>query len=426
MNIFITIILAAILADFVLGIVSNRLNLNALSPKLPDEFIDVYDEETYAKSQEYTRVNTKFGFITGTFDLLLLLAFWFAGGFNWLDQWARDFDFGVIVTGLIFIGALSIGKMIISLPFGIYSTFVIEERFGFNKTTAGIFITDMLKGLLLSVIIGAPLLAGIIAFFEYGGPWAWVYAWLAVTAFSLGMQYIAPTWIMPLFNKFEPLEDGELRQAIEAYADKVDFPLQGIYVIDGSRRSSKSNAFFTGFGKNKRIALFDTLIDNHTTEELVAVLAHEIGHFKKKHIVKNMGVSILHTGVMFGLLSVFLQVPALFDAFFMEEMSVYAGLLFFGMLYSPVETILGIFMQMASRKYEYEADDYAAKTIAQSEEMVNVLKKLSKDNLSNLTPHPFYVFLNYSHPPALKRIEAIRSSFGGSDAGSPLKIPVKQ
>lgn len=411
MNIFIIIILAAILADFVLGIISNRLNLKALSPELPEEFRDVYDEDTYAKSQEYTRVNTRFGFITGTFDLLLLLAFWFAGGFNWLDQWARAFDFGIIVTGLIFIGALSIGKMILSLPFGIYSTFVIEERFGFNKTTVKTYITDMLKGLLLSVIIGAPLLAGIIAFFEYGGTWAWVYAWLAVTAFSLGMQYIAPTWIMPLFNKFEPLEDGELRQAIESYAEKVDFPLQGIYVMDGSRRSAKSNAFFTGFGKNKRIALFDTLIENYTTEELVAVLAHEIGHFKKKHIIKNMGVSILHTGVMFGLLSVFLQVPALFDAFFMDQMSVYAGLLFFGMLYSPVETILGIFMQMASRKHEYEADEYAANTIAKPEEMVHVLKKLSKDNLSNLTPHPFYVFLNYSHPPALKRIERIQSRY---------------
>lgn len=408
MNIFAIIILAAIFIDFVLDIVSNRLNLKALSPKLPDEFEEMYDEDTYATSQEYTRVNTKFGFITGTFDLMLLLVFWFAGGFNWLDQWARAFDFGVIGTGLIFIGALSIGKLILSLPFGIYSTFVIEERFGFNKTTAKTYVTDMLKGLLLSVIIGAPLLAGIIAFFEYGGTWAWVYAWLAVTLFSLTMQYIAPTWIMPLFNKFEPLEDGELRQAIESYAEKVDFPLQGIYVMDGSKRSAKSNAFFTGFGKNKRIALFDTLIENHTTEELVAVLAHEIGHFKKKHIVKNMGVSILHTGVMFGLLSVFLQVPLLFDAFFMEEMSVYAGLLFFGMLYSPVETILGIFMQMTSRKHEYEADEYAAKTISDPEEMVHVLKKLSKDNLSNLTPHPFYVFLNYSHPPVLIRIERIR------------------
>jgi STE24 endopeptidase len=408
MNIFTIIILAAILVDFTLGIISNRLNLKALTKKLPEEFEDVYDEETYAKSQEYTRTGTKFGFVTGTFNLLLLLAFWFAGGFNWLDQWARGFDFGVIVTGLIFIGVLVLAKMIISLPFGIYSTFVIEERFGFNKTDAKTYITDRLKGIMLMVCIGGPLLAGIIAFFEYGGTWAWVYAWLAVTAFTLVMQYVAPTWIMPLFNKFKPLEDGELRLAIEKYADKVDFPLQGIYVMDGSKRSSKSNAFFTGFGRNKRIALYDTLIENHTTEELVAVLAHEIGHYKKKHIVKNMAISILHTGIMFALLSIFLQVPALFDAFYMEQMSVYAGLLFFGLLYSPVETILGIFMQKMSRKHEYEADHFAAATIEESEQMVRVLKKLSKDNLSNLTPHPFFVYLNYSHPPVLKRIHAIR------------------
>jgi len=408
MNIYAIIILVAIVVDFVLEIISNRLNLKSLTKELPDEFEGVYDEDTYAKSQEYTRTRTKFGFITGTFNLLLLLGFWFSGGFNWLDQWARSFEFGVIGTGLIFIGVLVIGMSIISLPFTLYSTFVIEERFGFNKTDARTFVTDRLKGLALSVLIGGPLLAGIIAFFEYGGAWAWLYAWLAVTAFSLIMQYVAPTWIMPIFNKFEPLEDGELRQAIESYADKVDFPLQGIYVMDGSKRSSKSNAFFTGFGNNKRIALYDTLIENHTTEELVAVLAHEIGHYKKKHIVKNMAISILHTGIMFVLLSIFLQVPALFEAFFMEEMSVYAGLLFFGLLYSPVETILGIFMQRMSRKHEYEADHFAASTIEEPEEMANVLKKLSKDNLSNLTPHPFYVFLNYSHPPALKRIKEIQ------------------
>ena len=408
MNIFTLIILTAIVIDFVLGVVSNRLNLKSLSTSIPEEFEGVYDEETYAKSQEYTRVNTRFGFVSGSFDLILLLVFWFAGGFNWLDQWARGFEFGVVGTGLIFIGVLMVVKMIISMPFSIYSTFVIEERFGFNKTTAKTFIMDIGKGLMLSLVLGMPLLAGIIAFFEFGGAWAWLYAWIGVTAFSLMMQYIAPTWIMPLFNKFKPLAEGELREAIESYAESVDFPLQDIFVMDGSKRSSKSNAFFTGFGKNKRIALFDTLIENHTTDELVAVLAHEIGHYKKKHIVKNMGISILHTGVMFALLSIFLQVPALFDAFYMDQMSVYAGLLFFGLLYSPIETILGIVMQMLSRKHEYEADEFAATTIEQPEEMVNVLKKLSKDNLSNLTPHPFYVFLNYSHPPVLQRIRAIR------------------
>lgn len=408
LNIFTLIILAAIVIDFALGWVSNRLNLKSLTTSIPDEFQGVYNQETYAKSQEYTKVNTRFGFISGTFDLMLLLAFWFAGGFNWLDQWARSFEWGAIATGLIFIGTLMMVKMIISMPFSIYSTFVIEERFGFNKTTVKTFLSDIGKGLILSLVLGAPLLALIIAFFEFGGSWAWLYAWLGVTAFSLIMQYIAPTWIMPIFNKFETLKEGELRSAIETYAKCVDFPLQDVFVMDGSKRSSKSNAFFTGFGKNKRIALFDTLIENHTTEELVAVLAHEIGHYKRKHITKNMGISVLSTGVMFALLSIFLQVPALFDAFFMDQMSVYAGLLFFGLLYSPIETVLGIVMQMLSRKYEYEADEFAAKTIDRPEEMVNVLKKLSKDNLSNLTPHPFYVFLNYSHPPVLRRIRAIR------------------
>jgi STE24 endopeptidase len=409
MNLFAIIILAAILADFILETIADRLNLESLSKKLPQEFEDVYDEETYSRSQSYTRERTSFGFFTGTFDLVLLLGFWFAGGFNWLDQWARAFGYGPILTGLIFIGVLILAKSIISIPFSIYSTFVIEERYGFNKTTPKTFMLDRIKGLFLTAVIGAPLLAGIIAFFEYGGQWAWAYAWGAVTLFSLVMQYVAPTWIMPLFNKFEPLEDQELKEAIESYAEKVDFPFEGVYVMDGSKRSSKSNAFFTGFGKNKRIALFDTLIEKQTNEELLAVLAHEIGHYKKNHIIKNMGISVIHTGILFLLLSIFLNVEGLFDAFYMEQMSVYAGLLFFGLLYTPVETILGIAMQALSRKHEFQADRFAADTIQDSEWMVRALKKLSKDNLSNLTPHPFYVFLNYSHPPILQRIRAIRS-----------------
>ncbi|NBB77022.1 MAG: M48 family metalloprotease [Bacteroidetes bacterium] len=409
MNLFAIIILAAILADFILEAIADRLNLKSLTKELPEEFEDVYDEETYSRSQSYTRERTRFGFFTGTFDLLLLLGFWFAGGFNWLDQWARAFGYGPILTGLIFIGVLILAKSIISIPFSIYSTFVIEERYGFNKTTPKTFILDRIKGLFLTAVIGAPLLAGIIAFFEYGGQWAWAYAWGAVTLFSLVMQYVAPTWIMPLFNKFEPLKDQELKEAIESYAEKVDFPFEGVYVMDGSKRSSKSNAFFTGFGKNKRIALFDTLIEKQTNEELLAVLAHEIGHYKKKHIIKNMGISVIHTGILFLLLSIFLNVEGLFDAFYMEQMSVYAGLLFFGLLYTPVETILGIAMQALSRKYEYQADRFAAGTIQNPEWMVHALKKLSKDNLSNLTPHPFYVFLNYSHPPILQRIRAIRN-----------------
>jgi STE24 endopeptidase len=408
MNIYAVIILLAIAVDFFLDLISNFLNLKSLSKTLPDEFDGVYDEETYAKSQEYTKVNTRFGFITGAFDLAILLGFWFSGGFNVLDQWVRGYGFGELITGLCFMGVLMVAKMIIGLPFSIYSTFVIEERFGFNKTTPKTFVVDLLKGLLLGVLIGGPVLAAILAFFMYAGDLAWLYAWVALTLFTLVMQYVAPTWIMPLFNKFTPLEEGELRTAIEEYTQKVDFPLQGLFVIDGSKRSSKSNAFFTGFGKNKRVALYDTLIENHTTEELVAVLAHEIGHYKKKHIIKGMISGVLQSGVMLFVLSIFLQEPDLFEAFYMEEMSVYAGLIFFGMLYAPISMILSIFMQMSSRKHEYEADEYAAKTTGKPEDMISTLKKLSKDNLSNLTPHPFYVFLNYSHPPALERINALR------------------
>ena len=410
MNVYAIIILGTLLVDIILDLVSNNLNLKALTNRLPEEFEEVYDKDTYAKSQQYTRVRTKFGFITGGFDLAVLLGFWFSGGFNALDVLVRSWGFGELVTGLMFISLLMLAKSVLSLPFSIYSTFVIEERFGFNKTTPKTFVMDLLKGLLLGALIGLPLLAGILAFFMYAGTLAWLYAWGVVTAFTLIMQYVAPTWIMPLFNKFTPLEKGELRTAIEEYTGKVKFPLQGLFVIDGSKRSSKSNAFFTGFGKNKRVALYDTLIENHTVPELVAVLAHEIGHYKKKHIIKGMIISILHTGVLFFLLSVFLHAEGLFDAFYMEHISVYSGLIFFGMLYAPIEMILSVFMQMSSRKHEYEADAYAAETTGKPGDMISTLKKLSKDNLSNLTPHPFYVFLNYSHPPVLQRIKAIQNT----------------
>ncbi len=409
MNIYAIVILSALLLDYLIGLITNIQNLRSLSPELPKEFEGVYDAETYAKSQQYTRVRTQFGFITGTFDVFLLLVFWFYGGFNFLDQWLRGFPFSELTYGLLFIGILVIAKSIISLPFSIYSTFVIEEQFGFNKTSPKTFVLDLLKGMLLGALIGIPLLAGILAFFMYAGDWAWLYAWAAVTLFSLVMQYVAPTWIMPLFNKFTPLEEGELRNEIEEYTEKVDFNLSGLFVIDGSKRSSKSNAFFTGFGKNKRVALYDTLIENHTTQELVAVLAHEIGHYKKKHIIKGMVISVVHTAVLFFLLSIFLEERGLFDAFYMDQMSVYAGLVFFGMLYAPIEMILSIFMQMSSRKHEFEADAYAVETTGNKQDMISTLKKLSKDNLSNLTPHPWYVFLNYSHPPVLERIRAIKA-----------------
>jgi len=408
MNIYAIIILITMLTGYLLNLITNWLNIKHLKLELPGEFEGTYDEKAYTNSQSYTRVYTKFGYLTSTFSLILILIFWFAGGFNYLDIIVREWQLGAIWTGLFYMAILVILKSVFSLPFSIYSTFVIEEKFGFNKTTPKTFILDLLKGLLLGVLLGGPLLAGLLYFFQSLGEYAWVYAWIATTLFSLIVQFIAPTWIMPLFNKFNPLEAGELKDAILDYAKKSKFPLKGVFVMDGSKRSSKSNAFFTGFGKNKRIVLFDTLINNHTVAELVSVLAHEVGHYKKRHIIKSMVISVLHMGLVFYLLSIFLTHTGLFIAFQMENMSVYAGLIFFSMLYSPIEMILSIFMQIFSRKNEYEADAFAVKTTDDQESMIDALKKLSLDNLSNLTPHPLYVFLNYSHPPVLKRIEAIQ------------------
>ncbi len=408
MNLYGMIILGTLLISYIFDLVADLLNLKALAPDLPSEFQDVYDADAYQKSQTYERVTTRFGFLTSTFGLALTLGFWFAGGFNWLDQLVRGWGLHSIINGLLYVAILTLARMALSMPFNIYSTFVIEERFGFNRTTPKTFLLDLVKGLGLSIVIGAPVLAGVLAFFQYAGGYAWLYCWMAVTVVSLILQFIAPTWIMPLFNKFTPLENGELRDSILAYAQSVNFPLQNLFVMDGSKRSSKSNAFFTGFGKNKRIALFDTLIEKHAVPELVAVLAHEIGHYKKKHILKSMIFSIIHSGIMFFLLSIFLNHTGLFKAFYMQEISIYAGLIFFGMLYSPIELILSIFLQMYSRKNEYEADRFAVETYHHPQAMIDGLKKLAKDNLSNLTPHPVYVFLNYSHPPMLQRIESIR------------------
>jgi len=261
--------------------------------------------------------------------------------------------------------------------------------------------------MVLAIILGIPLISGILGFFEYAGDNAWWYCWISVTGFMFVMQLVAPTWIMPLFNKFNPIEDGELKQAIMSYAESIKFPLENVYIMDGSKRSRKANAFFTGFGKHRRIVLFDTLVSQHTVQELVAVLAHEMAHYKKKHIPKMLGLSVIQAGVIFFLISFFISYQGLFDAFYMPHQSVYAGLIFFGMLYAPVDLVVGIFMQYYSRKNEYEADRFAVETTGESTSLADSLKKLSVSNLSNLTPHPFYVVLNYSHPPLLSRLKAI-------------------
>lgn len=408
MNIYFYIILFTIIIGFLLDLIADYLNLKKLGEPLPDEFKGVYTEDRYAKSQEYTRERTRFGFITSTLSLIAMLLFWLFGGFNHLDIFVSGYSESVIIRGLLFIGILGFVSSILSLPFSIYSTFVIEEKYGFNKTTPKTFVLDLVKSFLLSLLLGAPLIALIIYIIDSAGEYAWLYGWGAIIIISIIIQYIAPTVIMPIFNKFKPLEEGELRDAILRYAEKVKFPLKNVFIMDGSKRSTKSNAFFTGFGKNKRIALYDTLLEKHSIQEIVSIIAHEVGHFKKKHILIGTIIGFVHTGLLFFLLSLFLYQKELYDAFFMQNQSIYAGLIFFGLLYSPLESLLSLALNLLSRKNEYEADEFAIKTTGDKESMIRTLKNLSETNLSNLTPHPFYVFLNYSHPTVLQRIDRIR------------------
>ncbi len=383
------------------------LNMKSLSPEVPDAFRDIFDADTYAKSQEYTRIRSVFGIGKSVLSIVVFFTFWWLGGFQWLDNWVRGFECGPILTGMIFVGVLFLANYLLTIPLDLYSTFKIEADFGFNKMTFGTWMGDQAKALILGVIIGAPMLALILWLFQTV-PNAWLWGWVVTTVFSLFLAYVSPTYIMPLFNKFEPIGNGPLKDEIHKMAEKCDFPLKEVSIMDGSKRSSKSNAFFTGFGNNKRIALFDTLVEKHTVPELVAVLAHEIGHFKEKHIVKGITISILTTGLMFFLLGRMMESRSLFDAFGVKETSVYLSLVLFGILMQPVGELLGIGGNILSRKHEFEADAYAAKVTGDPDAMVSALKQLSKDNLSNLTPDPAYVFLNYSHPPVIQRIEALR------------------
>jgi len=408
MNLIGIIILAALAANLALNILAEVLNLRRQTSRPPAGFEDVYPPEKYHQSQAYLKTRTRFGWAAAAFDLALLLLFWFAGGFEYLDQWVRQWSFGPVLTGTLYIGLLLGVKSLLNQPFSLYSTFVIEARFGFNTATPATFAADRIKGLLLAVVIGGPALAGVLAFFQYAGANAWWQCWLAVTLFILGLQYIAPTWIMPLFNKFEPLQEGQLKESILALAQRADYPLQNVLVMDGSRRSKKSNAFFTGFGKHKRIALFDTLIAQHTVPEMIAVLAHEIGHYKRHHIKQMLIASILQMGLMLLLLSLCLSYQGLYDAFYISRPSVYTGILFFALLFSPLDFFMGLVMHSLSRRNEYEADRFAVAVTGDPAAMITALKKLAADNLTNLTPHPMYVFLNYSHPPMPARIMAIR------------------
>lgn len=410
MNPYLAFILLVIILEYIVETLADRMNLRNLGPDLPAEFKDWYDPARYARSQEYLRMNTKFDLVSSTFMTILTVGFILAGGFNLVDRAARAIGSGEVLTGVVFAGILALLAQLVHIPFSIYSTFVIEEKFGFNRTTPRTFIMDMVKGWILAAAIGAPVFAGIVWFFMKTGSAAWLYCWGAVTIVQILLTFVAPVLLMPIFNKFVPLEDGELKASVESYARAQSFRMKGVFKMDGSRRSAKTNAFFTGFGRFRRIVLFDTLIAKHPVQELVTVIAHEMGHYKKGHITKMILQAIVTTGLMLGLLQLFLKNEGLFNAFSMEHLSVYASLFLFAFLYAPLSALLGILGNALSRKHEYEADEFAVQTTGNTEAMITALKRLAADNLSNLTPHPLKVVLDYSHPPILQRIAAMRHS----------------
>ena len=407
------VVFIALVADTGLRVVADWLNLRRADGRVPEVLADVYDSRRYGEAQAYLRVRTRFAWIRDSVGLVAVIGFWFAGGFAWLDHWTRALGQGPVVTGLVYIGSLAAARWVAAMPFDAYATFVIEARFGFNRTRIGTFVADRIKAAVLALGLGAPLAAAVIAFFDAAGAGGWWICWMLVTAFALGVQYLAPTWILPLFNRFTPLEDGPLRRAIVDYAAGIGFPLDNVVLMDGSRRSSRANAFFTGFGRHRRIVLFDTLVRGHDVDQLLGVLAHEMGHFKLGHIRSMTLMAVLQAGLMLFLLSFFLWWPPLFQAFFVQTPSIHGGLVFFALLYTPVEFFLGVFLQHRSRKNEMAADRYAAETTRAPLALARALKTLSRDNLSHLNPHPLFVWLNHSHPPLRERIEALEAAAGG-------------
>ena len=398
------ILISILIISFIIDKILDTLNTKHFDDKIPNKLADVYDAQAYNKSQEYKKTTAKFSHLTSTFSIVLTLVFFFVDGFKYVDNFARGFTDHPIFVALIFFGVIMLGSDLLTTPFSYYETFVIEEKFGFNKSTKKLFWLDKLKGGCMSILLGGGILSLIIWFYQFAGENFWIYAWALVAFFSLFMNMFYSKLIVPLFNKQKPLEDGELKTAIEKYAKKVGFTLNNIFVIDGSKRSTKANAYFSGFGSQKRITLFDTLVNDLETDEIVAVLAHEVGHYKRKHIIFNLASSILLAGFTLFILSLFINSSILSEALGVSIPSFHIGLIAFGILYSPISEITGLMMNYVSRVFEYQADNYAKETFA-GKPLITSLKKLSKNSLSNLTPHPAYVFMHYSHPTLLERIE---------------------
>lgn len=403
------LIIGIIIIDFIIDKVLNALNAKHYNDPIPEELNDVYDEDEYNRSQDYKLTNYRFGIWSSLFTLTLTLGFLLFDGFEYVDNIARSYSDNPIIIGLIFFGIIMLASDLLTTPFSYYKTFVIEERFGFNKTTKKTFVLDKLKGLFMMAILGGIILGAIIWFYEQTQEQFWLYAWGIVTGFTIIMNMFYSRLIVPMFNKQTPLEDGSLRDKISDYAQSVGFSLKKIFVIDGSKRSTKANAYFSGFGSEKRVTLYDTLINDLDEEEIVAVLAHEVGHYKRKHIIFNLFASIALTGLTFYILSIFIANPLLSNAIGVEIPSFHVGLIAFGLLYSPISEITGLLMNFVSRQFEYQADDYAKQTYA-AQPLITSLKKLNKTSLSNLTPHKSYVFVHYSHPTLLERVRNLKKS----------------
>ena len=401
------LIVGLVILDFLFGKGLSFLNYRRMVPELPTELKGIYDQEKYANSQQYQKTNIRFSLISDGFSLVVFLVVLFSGFFSWLDGWVQTTTGNVYFQSLIFFGMLGLAMDILSIPFQLYDTFVIEEKFGFNKTTITTFVLDKLKGWLMSIILGGAILLFIQWAYIATGLWFWFIVMGGLSFFMIFMAMFYTQLFVPLFNKLTPLEDGDLKSAIENFSIKAGFELDNIYVIDGSKRSTKANAYFSGLGSKKRIVLYDTLISDLSVEEIVAVLAHEVGHYKKKHIIKGLLMSLVQTGILIVLLWYALSSPELSFALGAAKASFHMGLLAFAFLFSPVSFIIGIVSNKLSRRFEYQADTFA-KNSYKSQKLIDALIKLSVKSLSNLRPHPLYVFFNYSHPTLLQRMYKLK------------------
>ncbi len=402
------LILIIVSAGFIFSQSLEWLNSINIKPEIPESIAGFYDKEKYLKSLDYHKVRTQFDFWSSLFSLALTLVILITGAFGLLDTVLRNYLSGNLAIALSFFGIIFLISEILNLPFSWYSTFIIEERFGFNKTTLKTFFLDKIKGMLLGATIGIPLYWLFIRLIDWMGSGFWLWFGLAAALFMLLMNMFYTSLLLPLFNRLTPLEDGALKSAIIAYAEKVNFPINQIMVMDGSKRSSKANAFFSGIGKRKKVVLFDTLIEKHTTEELVAVLAHEVGHYKKRHLITSLAIAVGQIFFTLWVMSYMIFNPALSGALGGTILATHLNLIAFGILFSPISGITGILSLLHSRKNEFEADAYARQTY-DAKPLATALKKLSVDTLSNLFPHRLYVFFHYSHPPLLQRLSRLEN-----------------